>query len=92
VTLKKKKTAYNSGGTNEAYMSPGSVTEILYFFIAEYSKEMKVSDGGGVEHEEENIEVLEFDIEKAMKMIESGEIKDGKTIMLLQYIKLNNIL
>ena len=76
----------------EAYMSPGSVTEILYFFIAEYSKEMKVSEGGGVEHEEENIEVLEFDIEKAMKMIESGEIKDGKTIMLLQYIKLNNIL
>jgi hypothetical protein len=73
-------------------MSPGSVTEILYFFIAEYSKEMKVSDGGGVEHEEENIEFLEFDIEKAMKMIESGEIKDGKTIMLLQYIKLNNIL
>jgi nudix-type nucleoside diphosphatase (YffH/AdpP family) len=76
----------------EAYMSPGSVTEILYFFIAEYSKEMKVSEGGGVEQEEENIEVLEFDIEKAMKMIESGEIKDGKTIMLLQHIKLNKIL
>jgi len=76
----------------EAYMSPGSVTEILYFFIAEYSKEMKVSEGGGVEQEEENIEVLEFDIEKAMKMIESGEIKDGKTIMLLQRIKLNKIL
>lgn len=76
----------------EAYMSPGSVTEILYFFIAEYSKEMKVSEGGGLEDEEENIEVLEFDIEKAMKMIESGEIKDGKTIMLLQHIKLNKIL
>lgn len=76
----------------EAYMSPGSVTEILHFFIAEYSKEMKVSEGGGIEHEEENIEVLEFDIEKAMKMIESGEIKDGKTIMLLQYIKLNKVL
>ena len=76
----------------EAYMSPGSVTEILYFFIAEYSKEMKVSEGGGVEQEEENIEVLEFDIEKAMKMIESGEIIDGKTIMLLQHIKLNKIL
>jgi GDP-mannose pyrophosphatase NudK len=73
-------------------MSPGSVTEILYFFIAEYSKDMKVNEGGGVEHEEENIEVLEFDIDDAMKMIESGEIKDGKTIMLLQYIKLNNIL
>jgi GDP-mannose pyrophosphatase NudK len=76
----------------EAYMSPGSVTEILYFFIAEYSKEMKVTEGGGLEHEEENIEVLELGIDKAMNMIESGEIKDGKTIMLLQYIKLNHIL
>ena len=53
---------------------------------------MKVTDGGGVEHEEENIEVLELDISEAIKMIESGEIKDGKTIMLLQYIKLNIIL
>ena len=76
----------------EAYMSPGIVTEILYFFIAEYAREMKVNDGGGVEHEEENIEVLELDIAQTMRMIESGEIKDGKTIMLLQYIKLNNIL
>lgn len=76
----------------EAYMSPGSVTEILYFFIAAYAKEMKVAEGGGVEHEEENIEVLEISINDAMKMIGTGEIKDGKTIMLLQYIKLNNIL
>jgi nudix-type nucleoside diphosphatase (YffH/AdpP family) len=76
----------------EAYMSPGSVTEILYFFIAEYSKEMKVAEGGGVDHEEENIEVLELNIEQAMKMVENGEIKDGKTIMLLQYIKLHSIL
>ncbi|POY39004.1 GDP-mannose pyrophosphatase NudK [Solitalea longa] len=76
----------------EAYMSPGSVTEILYFFIAEYTKEMKVSEGGGVEHEEENIEVLEIDINEGMKMIERGDIKDAKTIMLLQYVKLNNVL
>jgi nudix-type nucleoside diphosphatase (YffH/AdpP family) len=76
----------------EAYMSPGSVTEILHFFIAEYDKLMKVNEGGGVEHEEENIEVIETDINKAMQMIETGEIKDGKTIMLLQYIKLNQIL
>ena len=76
----------------EAYMSPGSVTEILYFFIAEYSKEMKITDGGGVEQEEENIEVIEIDFENALQMIVSGEIKDGKTIMLLQYIKLHNIL
>jgi GDP-mannose pyrophosphatase NudK len=76
----------------EAYMSPGSVTEILYFFIAEYSKDMKVAEGGGVEHEEENIEVIETGIEQAMVMIETGEIKDAKTIMLLQYIKLHKIL
>ncbi len=76
----------------EAYMSPGSVTEIVYFFVAEYFDENKVSDGGGLEHEQENIEVLEFDFEMAYKMIASGEIMDGKTIMLLQYAKLNNLL
>jgi nudix-type nucleoside diphosphatase (YffH/AdpP family) len=76
----------------EAYMSPGSVTEILYFFIAEYSKAMKVNEGGGIEHEQENIEVLEMPIEQAMKMIDNGEIKDAKTIMLLQYVKLHNLL
>lgn len=76
----------------EAYMSPGSVTEILYFFIAEYAKEMKVSEGGGLEQEEENIEVLELPIKEAMQMVDNGEIKDAKTIMLLQYIKLQHIL
>lgn len=76
----------------EAYMSPGSVTEILYFFIAEYSKEMKVSDGGGVEHEEENIEVLEMNIDDALGMVDHGEIKDAKTIMLLQYVRLHAVM
>jgi GDP-mannose pyrophosphatase NudK len=76
----------------EAYMSPGSVTEILYFFIAEYSSSMKISAGGGIEKEEENIEVLELNFDEAINMLKSGEIKDAKTIMLLQYIKLNNLL
>ena len=76
----------------EAYMSPGSVTELIYFFIAEYSSSMKVHDGGGIAHEQEDIEVLEISIDDAFKMINSGEIRDGKTIMLLQYIKLNGIL
>ncbi|WP_276500359.1 GDP-mannose pyrophosphatase NudK [Terrimonas pollutisoli] len=75
----------------EAYMSPGSVTELIYFFIAEYSPLMKVHDGGGMEHEQEDIEVLELSMDKAYDMISNGEIKDGKTIMLLQYAKLNNI-
>lgn len=76
----------------EAYMSPGSVTEKIYFFVAEYSDAMKVSAGGGLEHEQENIEVLELAFNDAYAMIGSGEIKDGKTIMLLQYAKLNQLL
>jgi nudix-type nucleoside diphosphatase (YffH/AdpP family) len=73
----------------EAYMSPGAVTEIIYFFTAEYSDDMKVSDGGGLESEQEDIEVLEIPFEQAIAMMESGQIKDGKTIMLLQYAQLN---
>jgi GDP-mannose pyrophosphatase NudK len=75
----------------EAYMSPGSVTELIYFFVAEYSKEMKVHQGGGLKDDGEDIEVMEITLENAMEMITSGEIKDGKTIMLLQYAKLFNL-
>ena len=72
----------------EAYMSPGSVTEILHFFVGAYSKDQKVHEGGGVDHEQENIEVLEWSFDKAWQMMQSGDIKDAKTIMLLQYAKL----
>ena len=73
----------------QTYMSPGSVTEILYLFVGEYDESMKVSEGGGADDETENIEVLELNFEKAMNMIATGEINDSKTIMLLQYAKLN---
>jgi len=76
----------------EAYMSPGSVTEIVHFFVAEYSKEMKINEGGGLDEEQENIEVLEIPFDKAFDMISSGEIKDAKTMMLLQYAKINSLL
>ncbi len=76
----------------EAYMSPGSVTEILYFFVAEYSKAMKITDGGGIEAEQENIEVLEIPFKQTLEMMATGEIKDGKTIMLLQYAQLHHLL
>jgi len=75
----------------EAYMSPGSVTEILYFFIAEFTNEMKISDGGGLAEEQENIDVLELNAEDAYKMVETGEIKDAKTIMLLQYAQIHKL-
>ncbi|HET7117880.1 MAG TPA: NUDIX domain-containing protein [Hanamia sp.] len=76
----------------EAYMSPGSVTEILHFFIAEYSNNMKVSEGGGIAQEQEDIEVLEIKYDTALAMIDMGDIKDGKTIMLLQYLRVKNLL
>ncbi len=76
----------------EVYMSPGSVTEILYLFIAEYSADMKIASGGGLEEEQENIEVLEMSISDALEKVSNGEIKDAKTIMLLQHVKLNNLL
>jgi nudix-type nucleoside diphosphatase (YffH/AdpP family) len=75
----------------EAYMSPGSVTEILYFFTAEYTRDMKISDGGGLEEETEHIEVLELPFTKALEMLKTGEIKDAKTMMLLQYAQINGL-
>lgn len=76
----------------EAYMSPGSVTEILHYFVAEYNDEMKVSEGGGVKSETEDIEVLELPFSEAIEMMISGEIKDAKTIMLLQYAVINKLI
>lgn len=76
----------------EAYMSPGSVTEILHFFIAEYSEELKMNGGGGLADEGEDIEVLEIAFGDALEMIDSGEIRDAKTIMLLQHLRIKNIL
>jgi len=73
----------------ESYMSPGSVTEILYFFIASYTDDQKVSEGGGSEDETENIEVLEYDFQEALILVKTGKIKDAKTIMLLQYAQIN---
>ena len=73
-------------------MSPGAVTEILHLFVGEYNEIMKVSEGGGLEHEQENIEVLEMSYNEAYSLIASGEIKDAKTILLLQHAKINNLL
>ena len=76
----------------ETYMSPGSVTEILYLFIGQYLDQMKTGEGGGADQETEYIEVLEYDFEKAIAMIGTGEIRDAKTIMLLQYAQLHKLL
>lgn len=72
----------------EAFMSPGSVTERLHFFVAEYEPGDRVSQGGGDASEGEDIEVLELPLDRALAMIGTGEIQDGKTIMLLQHAAL----
>lgn len=87
-----EETGYRIGEVHkvfEAFMSPGSVTERLYFFVAEYDPASRPGTGGGVAEEGEDIEVLELTMERAMAMMASGEIADGKTIMLLQYAALH---
>ena len=76
----------------EAYMSPGSVTELVHLFVAEYSKEQKNTEGGGVAEEQEEIDVLELPFAEALQMMKTGEIRDGKTIMLLQYAQINRLM
>jgi GDP-mannose pyrophosphatase NudK len=86
-----EETGYRLGSVTklfEAYMSPGSVTEKLHFFTAEYDASLKTAEGGGDASHGEEIEVLEIALDEALDMIEIGEIQDGKTIMLLQHAKL----
>jgi len=83
-----EETGYKVSGVKkilEAYSSPGTITELLHFFVAEYNASMKVSEGGGLKEEKEDVEVIEISFEQAMQMITSSEIKDAKTIILLLY-------
>lgn len=73
----------------EAYSTPGSVAEMLHYYVAEYTDKQKTSEGGGLEEESEDIEVIELAFDEAYSKIETGEIKDAKTIILLQYAKIN---
>jgi len=75
----------------EAYMSPGSVTEKLYFYVAEYQPQDRTGAGGGVKSEGEDIDVLEISLEDALRYVETGQIVDGKTIMLLYHVALKGI-
>ena len=74
----------------ELYMSPGGVTEIVHFFIAEYDDNARANDGGGVE--DEDIEVLELPFARALEMVSNGEIRDGKAVILLQYLKSSGLM
>ena len=86
-----EETGYRVGQVHkvfDAFMSPGSVTERLHFFVAEYDPSSRLHDGGGLAHEGEDIEVLELPLAQAMQMVADGRICDGKTIMLLQHVQL----
>jgi nudix-type nucleoside diphosphatase (YffH/AdpP family) len=87
-----EETGYRVGAVRkvfELFMSPGSVTEKLYFFVGEYDPSSKVHAGGGIASEGEDIEVLELAFDDALAMTETGEIADGKTLLLLQYARLH---
>ncbi|GAB4041099.1 NUDIX domain-containing protein [Spirosoma jeollabukense] len=73
----------------EAYMSPGSVTEKLFFYIAQYTADTERNAGGGIDEEE--IDILELPLSQAMAMVANGGIMDGKTIMLLQHLRLHQL-
>ena len=74
------------------FLSPGIVNEKVHLFVGQYSDENKTKNGGGVAAENEEIEVLETDFSKALQMIENEEIIDARTIMLLQYIQIKNLI
>ena len=74
----------------ELYRSPGGVTEIIHFFIAQYSDNQRANAGGGIE--DEDIEVLELPFEQALSMIKTGEIRDGKTVLLLNYLQSSHLM
>lgn len=76
----------------EAYSSPGVLTEKMHFFVGEYTDEMKVNNGGGLESEHEDIEVLEIPFKSAIAMLNNGEIHDTRTIVLLQYAQIHQLL
>lgn len=72
-------------------MSPGSVTEKLHFYLGEYDASMRVNNGGGIQDEGEDLEVIEMPLRTALRLIDEGEIVDGKTIMLLQHVALREL-
>jgi nudix-type nucleoside diphosphatase (YffH/AdpP family) len=74
-----------------AYTSPGALTEKMFLFVAEYHDDLKKSSGGGCEDENEELEVIELSFEDAMHMLKEGSIRDAKTIMLLQYAKIEKL-
>ena len=73
----------------DAFMSPGSLTERVHGFVAEYDHDDRVASGGGLEHEGEDIEVLELPFDEALAMAHDGRVRDAKTIMLLWYAALH---
>jgi GDP-mannose pyrophosphatase NudK len=75
----------------ELYSTPGSVTEKIFYFVAEYADDHKVSEGGGLDEESEEIDVIEMPFKEAYLKIQNGEIRDAKTVILLQYAKANNL-
>jgi nudix-type nucleoside diphosphatase (YffH/AdpP family) len=76
----------------EAFVSPAASTEKLYFFVAPYALEARVAEGGGMEEEGEEIEVVEADFAEILREAEAGAIRDGKTLTLLYWLKASGLM
>ena len=76
----------------EAYSSPGAYTELVHYFLGEYTPDLKISEGGGIEHEGEDIHVVELSFQEARELLSAGKIHDSKTIILLQYAIMHNVI
>jgi len=86
-----QETGYRVSSLNRlysTYVSPGSITERIHFYTASYTPEQRVSAGGGLDAEGEDIEVIEVGFDEAMQWISSGQIQDSKTVLLLQHAAL----
>ena len=74
------------------FMTPGASTEIVHLYLGSYTDAQKIGDGGGLDGENEDIEVVEYAFAKALLLLQSGEIQDAKTIILLQHLALSKIM
>lgn len=69
---------------------PGCATERTHLYLAPYRAADRIAEGGGVEHEGEEIEIVEMPAKEAVAMAGDGRICDLKTGFLLQALQLRH--
>jgi nudix-type nucleoside diphosphatase (YffH/AdpP family) len=73
------------------YLSPGGSSEQMHLYLGYLHHAERVSEGGGLASEHEDIQLLKVPLSQALHMIQHGEIRDAKTIIALQQVYLRKI-